>query len=110
MAGGNPPHQYGSMAIGMVKVTFTLDETTVDRLNVTAGRLRKPKSEVVREAIRDYHAKSDRLSPEDRRRMLRALDELSAHASPKSKRDVDRELREVRRARRARGRLHDSAG
>ena len=38
-----------------VKVTFTLDEATIGRLNDTAKRLAKPKSEVDREiaGIRD---------------------------------------------------------
>ncbi len=57
--------QYGH---SMVKVTFTLDDTTVARLNETARRLSKPKSELVREAIKAYHAKSDRLSDAERER------------------------------------------
>jgi len=61
----------------MVKVTFTLDDSTVARLNETARRLSKPKSEVVREAIEAYHAKSDRLSDAERERMLKALREYA---------------------------------
>jgi predicted transcriptional regulator len=83
-----------------VKVTFTLDEATVERLNETAIRLAKPKSEVVREAIRDYHSRADRLSEAERQRMLRAVDELMGKPPTRSQREVDRELREIREFRR----------
>jgi predicted transcriptional regulator len=83
-----------------VKVTFTLDEATVERLKETARRLSKPKSEVVREAIRDYHSRTDRLSEAERQRMLRAVDELMAKPPTRSPREVDRELREIRASRR----------
>ncbi len=82
-----------------VKVTFTLDEATVARLNETASRLAKPKSEVVREAIRDYHSRTDRLSEAERQRMLRAVDELLAQPPTRSQRQVDRELLEIRKSR-----------
>ncbi len=39
------------------KVTFTLDESTVQKLTLAAARLGKPKSMVVREAIVDYAAR-----------------------------------------------------
>jgi predicted transcriptional regulator len=82
-----------------VKVTFTLDEATVERLNETAARLAKPKSEVVREAIRDYHSRTDRLSEAERQRMLRAVDELMAKPPTRSQREVDGELRAIRELR-----------
>jgi hypothetical protein len=89
-----------------VKVTFTLDEATVGRLNDTARRLAKPKSEVVREAIRDYHAASDRLSEAERKRILRVLDEMMKRPPTRSQRDADREIAQIRAARRSGGRLH----
>ena len=89
-----------------VKVTFTLDEATVARLRETASRLAKPKSEVVREAIREFHAKSDRLSETERQRMLRVMKDILARPPTRTQAEVDRELRELRRARRSRGRLH----
>ncbi len=93
------------MAIDMaIKVTFTLDESTVARLNRTAERLAKPKSEVVREAIAEYDAKSDRLSEAERERMLRVLDEILASPSDRSQAGADREIAEIRRARRSGGR------
>ena len=48
----------------MVKVTFTLDDQTVERLRRTASRLAKPQSYVVREAVREYEARSTQLSDE----------------------------------------------
>ena len=94
------------MAIAMVKVTFTLDEDTVRRLGIIATRLSKPKSQVVREAIDDYHAKSGRMSESEKIAKLRALDELLARPSTKTQKDVDREIAEIRAVRRLRGRLH----
>jgi predicted transcriptional regulator len=83
-----------------VKVTFTLDEGTVGKLSETAKRLAKPKSQVVREAIEDYHAKSDRLTEAERVRMIRAIRELMASPPTRSEREVDQELRELRASRR----------
>ena len=96
------------MIRSMIKVTFTLDKATVARLDQTAERLSKPKSEVVREAIADYHAKSDRLSEAERARLLRIVDELTAQPSTRGQAAVNREIREVRRVRRSGGRLHPS--
>jgi hypothetical protein len=88
----------------MVKVTFTLDENTVAKLQDASQRLSKPKSEVVREAVVDYHARLGRLSETERLRILRALDELAPLVPKRTRADVDRELREIRLARRAGGR------
>lgn len=89
-----------------VKMTFTLDEVTANRLNLAASRLHKPKSEVVREAIQDYYAKTDRLSEAERLRRMRALEVYMAMPPTRPQKEVDRELREIRRARRSGGRLH----
>jgi predicted transcriptional regulator len=61
-----------------VKVTFTLDEATMGKLNAAARRVSKPKSEVIREAVADYYKKTDRLGEAERKRMLRRLDEMMA--------------------------------
>ena len=89
----------------MVKVTFTLDEQTVGKLQDASERLSKPKSEIVREAVLDYHARIGRLSEAERIRILRSLDELAPLVPKRSRADVDRELREIRLARQAGGRL-----
>ena len=57
----------------MVKVTFTLDDETVGRLRRIAARLRRPLSQIVRESVKDYETRSDKLSEEERRRMLAVL-------------------------------------
>jgi hypothetical protein len=87
-----------------VKVTFTLDEATVGRLNQTAERLSKSKSEVVREAIADFHAKSDRLGEAERLQMLRVLDKMIARPATRPNAETDRELGQIRAARRRWGR------
>jgi hypothetical protein len=86
------------------KVTFTLDVATIARLRATAERLAMPKSQVVREAIRDFGDRADRLSERERQRMLEAFDRLVPAIPSRPLRDVDRELAELRRARRAGGR------
>jgi predicted transcriptional regulator len=88
----------------MVKVTFTLDEATVARLNETARRLSKPKSEVVREAIEAYYAKSDRLSEAERQRMLAYIDWYARQPTKGTAAEREKEQREIREARRGGGR------
>jgi len=85
----------------MVKVTFTLDEKTVTKLEDASRRLSKPKSEVVREAVADYHARMGRLSEQERLRMMRVLEEHLARPATRSQAEVDREIKELRASRRA---------
>jgi predicted transcriptional regulator len=91
------------------KVTFTLDDETIERLKATAERLAKPKSEVVREAIRDFSDRTGRLSERERQRLLEAFDRLVPAIPRRPLRDVERELAELRRARRAGGRRSERA-
>ena len=84
----------------MVKVTFTLDEETVDRLGRAAARLRKPKSYVVREAVRDFADRIGNLSSEERRRMLDILDRVVPAIPSRPLSEVRKELAEIRAARR----------
>lgn len=89
---------------GSLKVTFTLDEDTVRRIDGTARRLGMPKSRVVREAVAEYATRADRLSDAERRRMLAALHEMIPRLPKRRPARVERELAEVRRARRDTGR------
>jgi hypothetical protein len=86
--------------VDVIKVTFTLDETTVDQLRRTATRLRQPQSRVVREAISEYAARADRLSDSERQRMLAVLDKAMRRRPGRAAAAVDAELREIRAARR----------
>ena len=86
------------------KVTFTLDRELVACLRATAERLAIPKSEVVREAIRDFSDRAGRLSERERQRLLEAFDRLVPGIPSRPLRDLERELSELRRARRAGGR------
>jgi predicted transcriptional regulator len=88
----------------MVKMTFTLDDETTALLRKTSERLSKPQSMIVREAVREYGARAGRLSEEERRRMLKAIDALLAQPSTRPAAAVARELRAVRAARRRGGR------
>jgi len=87
------------------KVTFTLDAATIARLRATAERLALPKSQVVREAIRDFGDRAERLSERERQRLLEAFDRFVPAIPPGAGNEVDRELTALRRARRAGGRL-----
>ncbi len=86
------------------KVTFTLDEDTIARLRVTAERLGKAKSQVVREAIQDYSLRAGRLSERERLRMLTVFDDLVPRIPERPLVHVEEELAEVRRTRRDGGR------
>lgn len=88
----------------MVKVTFTLDDETVARLRRVASRLAKPQSQVVREAVNEYEARSGKLGEEERRRLLAVFDTLVPKLPRRRLADVDAELRGIRRARRQWGR------
>ena len=90
--------------MAFVKSTFTLDEPTVARLEVVAGQLGKPKSEIVREAIHDYADRIGKLSEKERVRMLRILDEMLPKVPERPIEEVEAELAEIRRARRGGGR------
>ena len=92
----------------MVKVTFTLDEQTVRSLRGTAARLAKPQSQVVREAVMDYAARAGRLTESERLRILKTFDRVVAAIPRKSASAVDRELREIRAARKQGGRRHSA--
>lgn len=68
------------------------------------SRLKKPQSVVVREAIQDYTSRADRLSDEERRRMLKVLDRMMARPPKRSQAEVDAEIAGLRAARRTGGR------
>ena len=88
----------------MVKVTFTLDEETVDSLSKAASRLQKPKSYVVREAIRDFADRIGNLTEQERRHMLETFDKLVPAIPKRRLSEVQSELEEVRSTRRGGGR------
>ena len=92
------------MSMGALKVTFTFDEATISQLNDAAQRLAKPKSEVVRDAIHDYHARIGRLSERERLHLLEAFDRLVPRIPSRPASEVNREIASIRRARRAGGR------
>jgi hypothetical protein len=86
------------------KVTFTLDPATLKKLHDAAQRLGRPKSEIVREAITEFHDRMGRLSERERISMLRAFDELVPRIPPRKTAATRRELAELRQARRSGGR------
>jgi len=87
-----------------IKATFTFDEATIALLRQTAERLGKPKSQVMREAIRDYHQRIGRLGERERIRLLRVFDEMIGRIPSRPQAEADKELRSIRLARRAGGR------
>jgi predicted transcriptional regulator len=98
--------------MAMRKVTFTLDEETAATIDRLAARLRIPKSRLVREAVTEYAASGSagKPSPEERERMLKALDQHLANLPPRPPGAAAREIAEIRRARRhfiSRGSLED---
>ena len=93
----------------MAKVTFTVDDETVRTLRTMSERLGKPQSMIVREAVAEYGARAGRLTDAERRRLLAAIDAMIKRPPTRSQTDVDRELTQIRRARRHGGRRHRSA-
>ncbi len=83
----------------MVKVTYSLDDATVRRIRRAAERLGKPQSHVVREAVAEYDARTDRLSEAERLRMLEVLDRWRKEQTPRSRESAEAELREIRLSR-----------
>ena len=88
----------------VVKATFSLDPKTVRLLDEAARCLAKPKSEIVRDAIRDYSARIGRLSEEERLRRLAAFDERVPKIPERPPEEVDREICAIRESRRTGGR------
>lgn len=87
-----------------IKMTVSIDEETAALLRQTADRTHKPKSQVVREAIRDYSARIDRLSEEERTRLLKLVDEMMARRPERPQEEVEKELQVLRESRRGGGR------
>lgn len=88
----------------MVKVTYSLDKTTVRQIRRTADRLGISRAHVVREAIADDCARKARLSERERLRLLSVIDRLRDAPVTRSEQSVDAEIRAVRAARRRSGR------
>lgn len=85
----------------MVKVTFTLDDETVDRIRALARQRGKPQSLVVREAVEAYATREEKLSDAERARRVQVIDALLARPRTRPQADVKKELHEIRRTRRA---------
>lgn len=90
----------------MARVTFSLDDATVAQIRQTAARQRIPQSHVVREAVADYAARTDRLSERERQHMMGVLERLRDAKPTRAADDVDAEIRDIRSARRSGGRRH----
>jgi predicted transcriptional regulator len=93
----------------MARVTFSLDDATVAQIRQTAARLRKAQSHVVRDAIADYAARSERLSEHERLHAMAVLEGLRDAKPTRPLADVDKELRSLRTTRRGGGRRHQPA-
>ena len=85
-------------------MTFSLDEATAARLRLSARRLAKPQSAVVRAAIRDYSERIGRLGEEERRQLLKLFDRVVPRIPARPAAAVDDEIAAIRSARRRGGR------
>ena len=88
----------------MTKVTFTLDEATVARLQDAALRLALPKSEIVRDAILEFHERIGSLSARESARLLRVFDEVVPRIPLRDPSETGKELAAIREARHSGGR------
>ena len=85
---------------GMVKMTFTVDESTAETLRRISKRVKRPQSQVLREAIRHYEPHAGELTAEERKQRLKVFDRVLARIPAKPATEVDNELRQVRQSRR----------
>ena len=83
----------------MARVTFSLDDATVEQIRRTAARLQRPQSHVVRDAGADYAARTDRLSERERQHLLGVLERLRGARPTRPAAGVDDELKAIRAAR-----------
>ena len=88
----------------MVKATFSLNDETMEQIRRTAARLGKAQSHVVREAVAEYAARTDRLSERERLHLLGVLEKLGEAPVSRTARAVDHQIKAVRTARRHGGR------
>jgi predicted DNA-binding protein len=93
-----------------VRATFTLDEETERVLRLTAERLSKAKSQIVREAIKEYAARIGRLSEAERLRLLAAFDDHLPNIPQRPLAEVEAELERIRLLRRRGGRGSSEGG
>ena len=84
----------------MVKMTFTLDEETADALRRISQRVRRPQSQVLREAIRHYEPHAGQLTVDERRKRVQMFDQVVARIPKRPASEVDAELHEIRTSRR----------
>ncbi len=62
----------------------------------------------MREAIREYETRSEKLSNDERDRMLAVIDHMLKQPPTRPQAEVDAELRELRASRRRSGRRHSA--
>jgi predicted DNA-binding protein len=84
----------------MPKLTFSLDDASVQTLRRLAERTRKPQSQVIREAIESHAAREDVLSADERDRLLSVVRRIKERPPSRPAVDVQQELRQIRRSRR----------
>ncbi|HXA16338.1 MAG TPA: ribbon-helix-helix protein, CopG family [Thermoanaerobaculia bacterium] len=86
------------------KVTYTLDDATVRRVDSASERLKMPKSQVIRDAVAEFDEGLGRLSERERLRQLRVLRDLVPLIPKRPRAEVEQEIAEIRSARRTGGR------
>ena len=85
----------------MPKLTFSLDDESVQTLRRVAERSRKPQSLIVREAIAQYAEREEVLPADERERLLAVLRRIRRRPATRPASAVREELQEIRRSRRA---------
>jgi hypothetical protein len=81
---------------GMVKMTFTLDEATVEVLKRTAARLQKPQSYVLREAIAHYEPHAGKLSRGESKHRVELFDQMLSEIPTRGASAANKELKQLR--------------
>ena len=92
----------------MTKITLTLDDLSLSRVEDASARLSLSKSEIVRRAIVEFHDRIVGLSERERTALLRAFDDYVPKIPSRAGSAVDAEIGAVRSDRRAGGRATTS--
>lgn len=85
---------------GMVKMTFSLDDSTADTLKRLSKRLQRPQSQVLREAISYYEPHAGKLTKAQQAERVALFDKVLAAVPSRPVSEVDAELKNVRQSRR----------
>jgi hypothetical protein len=86
------------------ELTLTLDEETIEQIERLARLLHKSTGKIVEDAMQSLQPTPRPLTEEERQRRLKLLEEMRKRPPTRPQEEVEREIKEIRAARRSGGR------